>query len=86
MSFMLSVAVGAPTGSKVKSAAVKPRAIWVYVTDSRIPQRVVLMGQQVNSASPIYVVQGDELHRTGASNIIGALSLDPSISVRSRTR
>jgi hypothetical protein len=93
MSFMIGVAVGAPTESKnkskdstqkdqLKSAAVKPRAVWVYVTDSRIPQRVVLMGQQVNSASPIYVVQGDELLRGGGTSVIGILSLDPSITRR----
>jgi hypothetical protein len=90
MSFMLSVAVGAPTESKVKSkdstekyqlknAAVKPRVIWVYVTDSRIPQRVVLMGQQVNSASPIYCVQGEQLSRNGATSVYGMLSMDPNI-------
>ena len=94
MGFMLGAAVGAPTESKVKSkdstqkdqlksAAVKPRVIWVYVTDSRIPQRVVLRGQQVDSASPIYVVQGGELLRGGGTSVIGMLSLDPSISQRS---
>jgi hypothetical protein len=95
MSFMLSAAVGAPSESKhkskdstqryqLKSVAMKPRIIWVYVTDSRVPQRVVLMGQQVNGASPVYVVQGDELSRTGANSVIGMLGLDPSISRRSR--
>ena len=93
MSFMLGAAVGAPIGSKdkskdstqyqLKSAAVKPRVIWVYVTDSRIPQRVVVRGQQVDSASPIYVVQGGELLRNGGTSVIGMLSLDPSISQRS---
>lgn len=98
MSFMLGTAAGAEQkSSKVKvkskdstqlsrskSAVMKPRVILVDVTGSRIPQRVVLMGQQVNSASPLYVVQGDELTRTGATSVIGMLALDPSIS-RSRT-
>jgi hypothetical protein len=93
MSFMLSVAVGAPAGSKAKSqgspqkyqlnsVAVKPRVVWVYVTDSRIPQQVVVRGQQVDGSSPIYVVQGHELSRTGATSVIGMLGLDPSISRR----
>jgi hypothetical protein len=96
MSFMLGAAVGAPIGSKdkskdstqkdqLKSAVVKPRAIWVYVTDSRIPQRVVVRGQQVDSASPIYVVQGGELLRNGGTSVYGMLSLDPSITTH-RTR
>jgi hypothetical protein len=94
MSFMLGAAVGAPIGSKdkskdstqkdqLKSVAMKPRVIWVYVTDSRIPQRVVLRGQQVDSASPIYVVQGGELLRNGATSVYGMISLDPSIQRRS---
>jgi hypothetical protein len=96
MGFMLGVAVGAPTESKVKSkdstqksqlrsTAVKPRVIWVYVTDSRIPQRVVVRGQQVDSASPIYVVQGEQLSRNGATSVYGMLALDPSISRSGRS-
>jgi hypothetical protein len=99
MSFMLGTAARAADNkseSKIrskdstqlyrsKSAAVKPRVIYVQVTDSRIPQRVIIMGQQVNSASPLYVVQGDELNRTGATSVIGMLSLDPSISRSTRT-
>jgi hypothetical protein len=56
--------------------------IYTTTTNSRIPERVVLKGQQVNSSSPLYVVQGDELLRTGATSIVGILSLDPSISSR----
>jgi hypothetical protein len=65
---------------RLSSAPVKPRVVFVEVTGSRIPQRVVLMGQQVNSGSPVYVVQGDELSRAGATSVVGMLSLDPSIS------
>jgi len=99
MSFMLGTAAGEAEkkfDSKVKNkdlkqqyrfnrAAVKTKVIYIEVTGSRIPQRVVLMGQQVNSGSPLYVVQGDELSRTGATSVIGMLSLDPSISQRTRT-
>lgn len=98
MSFMLGTAAGEPekkfdpkaTSKELKQqyrlnrAALKPRVIYIEVTGSRIPQRVVLMGQQVNSGSPLYVVQGDELSRTGATSVIGMLSLDPSISQRTR--
>lgn len=96
MGFMLGTAAGEPEKkfeSKVKSkdskqqyrlnsATVKPRVIHVYVevTGSRIPQRVVLMGQQINSASPLYVVQGQDLNRTGSTSVIGMLSLDPNIT------
>ena len=94
MGFMLGTAAGEPEKkfeSKVKnskqyrlnSSTVKPKVIFVEMTGSRIPQRVVLMGQQVNSTSALYVVQGDELLRTGATDVIGMLSLDPSISRRS---
>jgi hypothetical protein len=56
--------------------------IWSLVTDSRIPQRVVLKGRQVNSGSPIYMVSGDnELMRSGATTIAGILAADPSITV-----
>ncbi len=59
--------------------------ILVEVTGSRIPQRVVRYGQQVNSASPLYVIQGDELNRGGATTVSGILSQDPSITfVRGR--
>jgi hypothetical protein len=94
MSFMLGTAArGADekSESKVKDSThryqstivVKPKVkqvIWMEVTGSRIPQRVVLRGQQADTASPLYVVQGDELSRTGATSVAGMLSLDPSIS------
>src|ERR1043166_3577626 len=40
------------TQSRTQSAALKPRVILVQVTGSWIPQRVVVYGQQANSASP----------------------------------
>lgn len=54
--------------------------IYTQTTDSRIPERVHLKGQQANTASPMYVVQGNELNRTGATTILGMLALDPSVS------
>ncbi len=60
----------------------KQRVVLVEVTGSRIPQRVVLYGQQANSGSPLYVVQGPELVNTGATSVVGLISLDPSVSVR----
>jgi hypothetical protein len=92
MGFMLGTAAGEP-GKKFESKAknskqyqltsstVKPKVIFVEVTGSRIPQRVVLMGQQVNSYSPLYVVQNNELNRTGATTVAGMLSQDPSIFI-----
>ena len=89
MSFML----GTATAAEKKMSKVKPGVkVWrnqivlVELTGSRIPQHVILKGQNVNSASPVYIVQNDELHRTGAISIGGMLSLDPSItSSRGRT-
>lgn len=68
--------------SRTQSAALKPRVILVQVTGSWIPQRVVVYGQQANSASPLYVVQGDELRRNGGVSVFDMLALDPSITRR----
>jgi hypothetical protein len=95
MGFVLGTAAGAEkkSASKIKSkesisqsrtqsAAMKPRVIWVQATGSWIPQRVVVYGQQANSASPLYVVQGDELRRNGGVSVFSMLALDPSITRR----
>jgi len=91
MGFMSGATVKAGTETDAstpsKSAAAKQkmqRVILVEVTGSRIPQRVVLYGQQANSGSPLYVVQGAELVNTGATSVGGLLSLDPSVSVSAR--
>jgi hypothetical protein len=68
----------------VYQPAPKERVVLVYVTGSRIPQRVVLHGQQADSGSPLYVVQGDELHRRGATSIYGMIALDPSVGISRR--
>jgi outer membrane cobalamin receptor len=62
----------------------KPRVILVHVTGSRIPQRVVLNGTQVNSASPLTIMGRHDLSRSGASTVEGILARDPSISFRRR--
>jgi hypothetical protein len=92
MSFVLGTAAGAEkkSVSKIKSkepisqarvqSALKPRVILVQVTGSWIPQRVVVYGQQANSGSPLYVVQGDELRRNGGVSVFDMLALDPSIT------
>jgi hypothetical protein len=87
-SFALGTAAGGQQKSVKKHSAqryavVRPQVVFVEVTGSRIPQRVVLTGQQVNSGSPLYVVQGNELSRTGATSVAGMISLDPSVT---RTR
>jgi hypothetical protein len=70
--------------STQKAKVQRQRVVLVEVTGSRIPQRVVVYGQQVNSSSPVYVVQGAELNNTGAVSVAGLLSLDPSITVNTR--
>jgi adenine/guanine phosphoribosyltransferase-like PRPP-binding protein len=83
MGFMLATAAA---GEKkvVKSGpkVYKNQVVLVELTGSRIPQHVTIHGQNANSASPVYVVQNDELHRTGASTVGGMLALDPSITIR----
>jgi len=63
------------------SKPIQKRIILVDVTGSRIPQRVVLYGQQATSGSPLYVIQNQELLNTGATSIAGLLKLDPSVQV-----
>lgn len=86
-----SVQAGTNTDAAVNKASraygdvAKPaptRVVLVEVTGSRIPQRVVLSGQQATSGSPMYVIQGQELLNTGATSIGGLLALEPSITVR----
>ena len=69
-----------------KYRVVKDGKLIVYTetTASRIPERVVLYGQHPNSASNMYVVQGKDLLRTGATSILGILALDPSVGSRGR--
>lgn len=87
MSFMLGTATAAEKMSKVKPGVKvwRNQIVLVELTGSRIPEHVVLKGQNANSASPVYIVQNDELHRTGAISIAGMLSLDPSITTGRRT-
>lgn len=57
------------------------RIVLVQTTGSLIPQRVVISGNQVNSASPLFVLQSRDLLRTGATDVAGMLRTDPSIFV-----
>lgn len=76
----------AEAGSKKQNVVVGPalapipRVVYVQITGSHIPQRVLLYGNQVNSASPLYVVQSNGLIRTGATTVAGIISLDPNIT------
>lgn len=89
LSFMLGVSARADNNAEVQLKTrvathhqVRHQVPLTVITGSNIPQRVVLRGQQANSASPLYVVQSDELLRTGAVTVPGMLSLDPSITVK----
>jgi hypothetical protein len=78
---------GQPTadrGTVYHPAPVKQRVVLVRVTGSLIPQRVVLRGNNVDSASPLYVMQGNDLLRSGSSDISGILRTDPSVTFRRR--
>lgn len=82
---MIAATAGAAQ-HKAKATEPRERVILVDITGSRIPQRVVVKGQQVNSASPLYIVRGDELSRTGATSVYGMISLDPSVTLAGRSR
>ena len=56
------------------------RVVYVRVTGSLIPQRVVLVGNNVNGASNMFVLQSHDLLRSGSATVEGMLLLDPSIS------
>jgi hypothetical protein len=84
MSFVLGSTASASDTATVyagKYRIVKDGKFIVYTqtTNSRIPERVVLRGSHPNTSSPMYVVQGNDLVRTGATNLVGMLALDPSI-------
>ena len=89
MSFLCGTAAFAADGgqrgdkqdARVQRAShAKPKYILVDVTGSRIPQRVVIGGQQVNSAYPLAIYEADALHRGGSASVTGMLALDPSIT------
>jgi hypothetical protein len=87
MSLVLgSTAIASDTGTvyagKYRIVKDGKYVIYTETTNSRIPERIVLRGQQANTSSPMYVVEGKELLRTGATNLVGILALDPSISSR----
>jgi hypothetical protein len=97
ITFMLGTAMGAERKSESKitkedskqyrsdSADGKLKkniVIFSVVTGSLIPQRVVIKGQQVNSAYPLYVIQGNDLLRSGSTDVAGILRNDPSITIR----
>ena len=59
------------------------RVVLVQTTESRIPQRVVISGTQVNGASPMTVLQSRHLLASGGIDVATMLyKLDPSITVR----
>jgi hypothetical protein len=77
---------GSTQQSQVSSAYVKPKeapVILVYMTGSRIPQRVVLNSTYVNSGSNLRVFGRNDLLRSGSATVSGMLiGIDPDITVR----
>jgi hypothetical protein len=71
--------------ARVVTAPPRQRVILVTMTGSLIPQRVVLAGNCVNSASPLTVYGRHDLIRSGAVDVAGALAkIDPSIFITRR--
>ncbi|MGI9113717.1 MAG: hypothetical protein DLM52_02070 [Chthoniobacterales bacterium] len=69
---------------RVQQGIPAERVVLVQTTESRIPKRVVIAGNQVNGASAMYVLQSRDLLRTGATDVAGMLRNDPSISSSNR--
>lgn len=96
MSFMLGTAARASDKSEYKiknkdsaqvsSTVVRPKeapVILVYMTGSRIPQRVVDSSTYVNGASNLRVFGRNSLIRSGSATVSGMLlSIDPDITLR----
>ena len=97
MSFMLGTAarasdkseykVKSKNSAQVSSTVVRPKeppVILVYMTGSRIPQRVVLDQTYVNGASNLRVFGRNDLIRSGSVTVAGMLlGVDPDITARS---
>ncbi len=79
---MLLASAANATPQKSSALPPVPRVILVNITGSHIPQRVLLYGSQVNSASPLYVMQSNGLLKSGTASLLGLLATDPSIGHR----
>jgi hypothetical protein len=78
--------LAAVTGEAVASPNDQPgeRYAYVFVTGSRIPQRVKIKAIGTNTASPLSVYRRREINQTGRFTTEGALeALDPSVQVMS---
>jgi hypothetical protein len=53
----------------------------VFVTGSRIPQRIKVKAIGTNTTSPIRVYDREELDKIGQFTTAGALSRDPSVTI-----
>jgi|SRR6266404_6990113 len=76
--------LAAVTGEAVASPNDQPgdRYAYVFVTGSRIPQRVKIRTIGTNTASPVSVYKRREIDQTGRFTTEGALeALDPSVHV-----
>jgi len=80
------VGIGAVTADSLADAVLgkkkdgKPEKL-VFVTGSRIPQRVQVKAIGTNTTSPLRVYPRAELDRTGRFTTEGVLALDPSVTI-----
>jgi hypothetical protein len=83
MSFVLSAAASGEKKETEKPGYREWRAIvYTKVTGRLVPERVVLHGDIVNGASPLTILQGNELQSRGSTSLAGMLSIDPNITSR----
>jgi hypothetical protein len=87
MSFVLSAAAVGEKQEALKPGYREWRAVvYTKVTGRLVPERVLLHGSIVNSASPLAMIQGSELHSRGSTSLAGMLSIDPNITSRGQGR
>src|SRR5262252_4509624 len=76
MSFVLSAAATGEKQEMVKPGYKEWRAVvYTKLTGRLVPERVVLHGGIVNSASPLAMIQGSDLHSRGSTSVAGLLSI-----------
>jgi hypothetical protein len=61
------------------------RVIYVDVTGSRIPERVVTSVPQTRGAAAVKVYGSSNVRNTGATSVASALAMDPDINVKGAT-
>jgi len=88
----LGIAVVSLVGSGIATADPSAKAVdgkkkenghekLVFMTGSRIPQRIQVKAIGTNTTSPVRVYNREELDKLGRFTTVGVLAQDPSVSI-----